>query len=181
MIRAATISAACVLALAACSKPKPPANESDVVPLPPSVAPAATTPDGPTPAAAPAQPTGPAEAVTLADDDSIQWAASVTEVVWLPDLNAKLFSTAGGDPAINGLYTYLAFPPENNDEGWTAYKLGDWESWKVIEQGPGRVLLQVRVSRIDPSSGNPVTEDKKLIVNWTTTGENHTVTVTPAA
>jgi hypothetical protein len=176
---AASVAALSVLALAACGKPAAPANESDTVPLP---APGATQTAGAAPAAAPtapAKPAGPAESLPLLDEEGTEWAASVTEVVWLPNIDCKLFSTAGGDPAINGLYTHIAFPPENNGEGWKVFRIGDFESWKVTEQGPGKVVLAVRVSRIDPSSGNPVTEDKKLIVNFTS-GENPTVTVTPA-
>lgn len=175
MIRTALIASAASLALAACSKPAAPANESDTVPM---AAPAATTA---APAAKPAKPSGPAAPVAAeAEEDNIQWAASVTEVVWLPDLNAKLFSTAGGDPAINGLYTYIAIPPENPGDGWAVFKLGDWETWKVSEQAPGRIVLDYRVSRINPETGDPVTEAKRMIVTFTT-GENPTVTATPAS
>lgn len=182
MTRFAPISLAVVaaLALAACGKPAAPTNESDTVPLP---APGSTQPGAAPPAAAPAasapaKPSGPAESITALDEEGTQWAASVTEVVWLPDYNLKLFSTAGGDPAINGLYTHIAFPPENNGDDWKVFRIGDFESWTVAEKGPGRVVLDVRVSRIDPSSGDPVTEAKKLIVNFTG-GESPTVTVTP--
>lgn len=176
MIRTVLIASAATLALAACSKPAAPANESDVVPM---AAPAAV-PGTPAPAAA-AKPSGPAAPVAAeAEEDNIQWAASVTEVVWLPDLNVKLFSTAGGDPAINGLYTYLAIPPENAGDGWKVFKLGDWETWKVSEQAPGRIVLDYRVSRINPETGDPVTEAKRMIVTFTT-GENPTVTATPAS
>lgn len=177
MIRTVLIASVAAVALAACSKPAAPTNESDVVPM----AEPAATPGTPAPAAtAPAKPSGPAAPVAAeAEEDNIQWAASVTEVVWLPDLNIKLFSTAGGDPAINGLYTYLAVPPENNGDGWKVFKLGDWETWKVSEQAPGRIVLDYRVSRIDSNSGDPVTEAKRMIVTFTT-GENPTVTATPA-
>jgi len=180
MMRAATLSAAGLLALAACSKPKPATNESDVVPLPAPAASAPATPATPAAASAPATPSGPAEPAQARTDEYAVSGASVTQVVWLPNLNAKLYSNSGGDPAINGLVTYIAFPPETPDEDWKVYQVGDFEDWKLSEQGPGKVVLQVRVSRIDPSSGNPVTEDKRLIINWTTTGENRTVTVTPA-
>jgi len=177
MIRTALIASAASLALAACSKPAAPANESDVVPM---AAPAAAPGTPAAPAANAAKPSGPAAPVAAeAEEDNIQWAASVTEVVWLPDLNAKLFSTAGGDPAINGLYTYIAIPPENPGDGWKVFKLGDWETWKVSEQAPGRIVLDYRVSRIDANSGDPVTEAKRMIVTFTT-GETPTVSATPA-
>ena len=121
MIRTVLIASAATLALAACSKPAAPTGESDVVPM---AAPAAATGAPASAAANPAKPSGPAAPVAAeAEEDNIQWAASVTELVWLPDLNAKLFSTAGGDPAINGLYTYLAIPPENAGDGWKVFKL----------------------------------------------------------
>jgi hypothetical protein len=178
---AATLLGASVLALAACSQPAALANESDTVPLPASgsAQPGAGPAPAPAAASAPARLAGPAEAAAAVTDEFFISAAHVTEVVWLPNIDAKLFSVAGGDPAINGLLTHIAFPPETPDETWSVFRVGDFESWKVVEQGPGRVVLQVRVSRIDPSSGNPVTGDKKLIVNFTS-GENPTVMVTPA-
>lgn len=179
MIRFAVLASISLLALAACGKPAAPANESDTVPLP---APGATQTSGAAPAVAssPAKPAGPAEAAQKRDDDYAVNGAHVTQVEWLPNLNAKIFSNAGGDPAINGLVTYIGFPPEGPDEPWAVFQVGDFEDWKVVEQGPGKVVLQVRVSRIDPSSGDPVTENKTLIVNFTT-GANPTVTVTPGA
>ena len=176
MIRTAATAAAILIALAACSKPAEPVKESDVVPLP---APDATAPGAPSAARAAAQPAGPAEPAAQLTDQLFISAASVTDVAWLPDQNAKIFSAAGGDPAINGLLTQIAFPPESPDEDWAVYRVGDFETWSVAEKGPGRVVLDVRVSRIDQSTGNPVTESKRLIVNWTGEGTARAVTVTP--
>lgn len=178
MIRTVAVSAAVLIALAACSKPAETGKESDVVPLPAPEGAAQTGAPAAAPSA-PAQPSGPAETLAALEEEGTQWAASVTDVVWLPDYDVKLFSTAGGDPAINGLYTHIAFPPETNGDDWKVFRIGDFESWTVSEKGPGRVVLKVRVSRIDPSSGDPVTEDKTLIVNWTGEGANRAVTVTP--
>ncbi|MBX7247913.1 MAG: hypothetical protein K1X35_02565 [Caulobacteraceae bacterium] len=175
MIRQSLVLAAAVLTLAACSKPKPGAPESDVVPMP-----NATTPP-PGASTPPARPAGPAEPAQARTDEFAVSGASVTQVEWLSDIDAKMFSNAGGDPAINGLLTYIAFPPESPDEDWAVYQVGDFEEWKVTEHGPGRVVLQVRVSRIDQSSGNPVTEDKRLIVSFGESGGSRTVTVAPAA
>ena len=41
-------------------------------------------------------------------------------------------------------------------------------------------MLDYRVSRINPETGDPVTEAKRMIVTFTT-GENPTVTATPAS
>jgi len=180
MIRTAAVSAAILIALGACSKPAEPGKESDVVPLPSDVDAGPGPKESPNTAAAPAQPAGPAEPAQKRDDEFATAGAHVTQVEQLAALDAKLFSNAGGDPAINGLMTYVAFPPESPDENWAVYQVGDFEEWKVVEQGPGKAVLQVRVSRIDPASGNPVTEAKKLIVSWTGEGAARAVTVTPA-
>src|SRR5689334_3723467 len=72
--------------------------------------------------------------VTMRPDDSemLQDAATVVVVSQLEhqgDLGAKLFGAAAGDPAMNGLNTYLAFympPPEN---GWRVFEIGDFLSY----------------------------------------------------
>ena len=192
MMRRATVlfASAALIALAACSRDpaaKTDAPESDVVPLPKEAA-APATPGAPPakgaitgPAATdPATPAGPAVPVQATDDEGTVQAAYVTQVVWVPEIGAKIFSTAGGDPAINGLYTHIAFPPEAPDESFRVFRIGDFESWEVTEKAPGRIVLSVRQSRIDEATGNPVTENKRWIVTWQ--GELPTsVSVTPAA
>ena len=75
-------------------------------------------------------------------------AASVVELVALPDLNAKVFGTAAGDPAVNGLYTYIAFFG-GAAEGWRVYRLGDFEDFEVLASAPGRIDLEVNESAVD--------------------------------
>lgn len=78
-------------------------------------------------------------------DESLQWAASVVRLDPLRRQSgtAKLFGTAGGDPAMNGLYTHLAFF-QSVDEGWRVFRLGDFLSYRIVEESPGRLLLEVR-------------------------------------
>jgi hypothetical protein len=131
----------------------------------------------PVPAAVePAKPSGPAKAVEAEDDHMPE--AWVTDVHHIKDADFKIFSTAGGDPAMNGLYTYLAaFTPP---DGWTrVYMLGDFNSWEVIEESPTRVVLKISHHVLDEPTGDIKTVEEKLIVDLPATPETP-VQVTPA-
>jgi hypothetical protein len=156
------------LALAACQ----PAAETPAAPAEPA-APAAPA----TPTVEPAKPSGPAKAVEAEDDHFPE--AYVTDVHHIKDADFKVFSTAGGDPAVNGLYTYLA--RYNDDErGWTqVYMLGDFNSWEIVEESPTRIVLKVSRSWVEQESGDIKTADEKLIVDLPATAETP-VMVTPA-
>ncbi len=169
-----------VLALAACQEKAPAQPESDVVPLPPSApAPTASAADpAPAPRAAPAVPAGDPLSVPPTEDEGTVQAAYVTQVHAMPEQNARLFSTAGGDPAVNGLYTHLALF-QGPSEPWRVFRIGDFEAWEVAEEAPGRVVLQVRESAIGPETGSARTTARKLIVQWSgPTAE--AISVTPA-
>lgn len=155
------------LALAACQ----PAAET-----PAETAQPAATEAPASPAAAPAQPSGPAKTIEAEDDHMPE--AWVTDVHHIKDADFKIFSTAGGDPAINGLYTYLAaFTPP---DGWTrVYMLGDFNSWEVIEESPTRVVLKITRHELDQSTTEINTIEEKLIVDLPADPETP-VTVTPA-
>lgn len=161
---------AAALALAACQ----PAAEKPAEP-------AAPAPEAAQPAAAvtPAKPSGPAKAVAAeADDESLSGAAAVTDIHFVKDADVKLFSTAGGDPAINGLYTYLAIftPPD----GWTRiFMIGDFNSWEVVEESPTRVVLKVSRSWVEESTGDIKTAEEKLILD-VPQDATAPLTVTPA-
>jgi len=154
------------LALAACQ----PAADDTTTPATTAEAPAAT------PAVAPATASGPARPVEAEDDHMPE--AWVTDVHLIKDADFKIFSTAGGDPAVNGLYTYLAAytPPD----GWTrVYMLGDFNSWEVIEESPTRVVLKISRHELDAASGEIKTVEEKLIVDLPAMPEAP-VMVTPA-
>jgi hypothetical protein len=156
------------LALAACQ----PAAEAPAQPTGPA---GAETPVAPA-AVEPAKPSGPAKDIEAEDDHMPE--AWVTDVHHIKDADFKIFSTAGGDPAINGLYTYLAAytPPD----GWTrVYMLGDFNSWDVIEESPTRVVLKISRSWVEQESGDIKTAEEKLIVDLPATPETP-VKVTPA-
>lgn len=136
-------------------------------------------------AAAPAalEPSGAPETVEVDDAAWLQAAASVIEMQALPDLNAKVFGTAAGDPAVNGLYTYIAFFG-GAAEGWRVFRLGDFESFEVLASAPGRIDLELRESAIDAESGQVAASTRRIIVGWTP-GEDgappQTISVTSAA
>lgn len=115
-------------------------------------------------------------------DENLQWAASVVRLVPIEDQGAKLFATAGGDPAVNGLYTYIAFFAGPAD-GWSVYRLGDFRDFGVRAISPGRVDLEITEDAVDPGSGEIVQSRRRAIVRWTP-GPDGTpptrVTVTPA-
>ncbi|WP_426035338.1 hypothetical protein [Brevundimonas sp. DC300-4] len=146
-----------------------------------------TTTEGPAePAqAAPLAPSGAPEPLTVADasegDDGLQWAAAVVRVDEVPGENAKLFGTAGGDPAMNGLYTYIAFYL-SPAEGWAVYRIGDFLDYTVLSSANGRVDLDVQESTMDEATGNIGDRHRKIIVQWTQAAEETAptaVTVTP--
>ena len=102
--------------------------------------------EAPVPAVAPvtsAQPlvaAGPAAPLTAERDENLQWAASVVDLFPIEDQGAKLFGTAGGDPAMNGLYTHVAFFAGPAD-GWA-------------EEGSGRGAAE-RVSGTSRTARRP--------------------------
>ena len=121
----------------------------------------ASTVPTPEPGDTRAEPAGEPEIIEIAEDEDLQWAASVMQIHPMANQNAKLFAVSGGDPAINGLVTYLGLFA-GPAEGWRVYRIGDFEEWTVSEEGRRRVVLDARESRMG--------ED----------GESDRVTVTPA-
>lgn len=111
----------------------------------------------------------------------MQEAAAVVQLHSMPDQNAKLFGVGGGDPAMNGLQTYLALYVDAA-EGWRVYPVGDFESWRVTEEGPNRIVLDVSESRLDPATGEIGTAARRLIVGFAPVARTPpaNITVTPA-
>ena len=146
-----------------------------------------TTAEAPdTPAgAAPLTPTGapiPLAAEQAQGEDGLQWAASVARVDQIPGESAKLFGVAGGDPAMNGLQTYIAFF-ENPADGWAVYEIGDFLDYTVLSHANGRVDLDIHESTLDGASGAIGDRHRRIIVQWTQGADDPAptaVTVTPA-
>jgi hypothetical protein len=120
-----------------------------------------------------------------ASDEPMQWAASVVRVDFLQNqggsAGVKLFGLAGGDPAMNGLYTHIAFFQSQGD-GWRVFRLGDFLEYRIISDAPGRVNLEI----FDHTMGADDVIRERVsyaIVTWTPGADGaapETVTVTPA-
>lgn len=156
------------LALAACQPVAPEAAAP--------AAPAAESPAAPVPLTR--KPSGPPRMVQA--EAAPMDAAYVTDVRMVEGADgAKIFSTAGGDPAINGLYTYLAL--FSAPEGWTrVFQIGDFNSWEVVEESAERVTLRVSRSWIEEGSGDIKTAEEYLIVTLPDE-QARTVEITPAS
>lgn len=119
-------------------------------------------------AAQPVAEAGPATLQPEAEDDNLQWAASVVRINELrqqgPDTSVKLFGTAGGDPAMNGLYTHLAFYIDVGD-GWRVFRIGDFLDYRVVAESPGRVLLEINESVINARTEISARR-RRLSVTW---------------
>lgn len=167
---------AALTALAACDA----GTETRKDAVPPAEAPAAAPAD-----AAPLVAAGPAATVSASTDETIQHAASVVRLDPLAKqggATVKLFGTAGGDPAMNGLYVDIAFFGSPAD-GWAVFRIGDVLDYKVLSEAPGRVDLQVQESVMDQATGQIGSRERRLIVAWTPGADEApptSVTVTPA-
>ncbi len=125
---------------------------------------------------------GPAATLTPDVQADLQIAASVVRLHAIEDQNAKLFGTGGGDPAMNGLYSYIAFFAGSAD-GWVSYRIGDFLDFEVLAVAPGQVDLSVDESVLDEASGEIASRTRRLIVRWTPGADGAPpteVTVTPA-
>lgn len=125
----------------------------------------APKPTAPAAAAAPAVSNAATLAAQIVAAENVmdQAAASVNKVVPLERGDAKFFSTVGGDPAINGEYVFLALIGDPH-EGWKVFKVGDFNSWSLVEQDAEQAVLEVSHSAIDDASGEVVTTEQKLAV-----------------
>jgi len=119
------------------------------------------------------------------DSEPMQWAASVIRVNDLTNeanSGVKLYGTAGGDPAMNGLYTYIAFY-QSPAEGWRIFMIGDFLDYRILAETPGRVDLELHESMMNDATGEIGSITRHVIVSWTPGAEGAapaTVDVTPA-
>lgn len=119
------------------------------------------------------------------EDQNLQWAASVVRIDELERQEpfAKLFGLAGGDPAMNGLYTYLAVF-ESPGSGWRVFRLGDFLDYRVLGEGQNRVDLEIQESVMDEATGEIGSRTRRLIVSWTPGAPDEgpaSISVTPAS
>lgn len=113
---------------------------------------------------------GQAAAQTLQPDtnENLEWAASVVQINQVPNqpsLGVKLFGMAGGDPAMNGLQTYIGFFA-SPAEGWRVFQIGDFLSYRILAATPGRVNLQIQENTIN-SEGEIGTRTRRVSLRWT--------------
>ncbi|CAL1691630.1 hypothetical protein MMB232_01777 [Brevundimonas subvibrioides] len=143
-----------------------------------------TTEAAAVPQAAPLTASGAPETLTLeAESETLQSAASVVRMDWVAEDGAKMFGTAGGDPAMNGLYSYIAFYGGPGD-GWSVFMLGNFLDYTVLSSSAGRVDLDLHESTYNEASGEIGSRHRKVIVSWTVPAEDEAptaITVTPAS
>jgi hypothetical protein len=136
-------------------------------------------------AVAPLAASGPAAVLSPEADAALQQAAAVVRLDQLSGqgpVAGKLFGTAGGDPAMNGLYTYIAFF-QGPAEGWRVFRLGDVLDYRILSQRAGRVDLELEESTMDEASGRIGSRTRRVIVGWPIAADGSApaeVTITPA-
>jgi hypothetical protein len=127
---------------------------------------------------------GPAAIVARDSDANLQWAASVVRVDGLTrqgDRTVKLFGMAGGDPAMNGLQTYVAFFQSPAD-GWAVFPVGDVLDYRILSEVSGRVDLELTESHLEDASGEIGSRSRRVMVSWAVPADGSapsSVTVTP--
>lgn len=119
--------------------------------------PAAEAPPPPVQSRDPLVANGPAATVQPDADMNTQWAASVVRLDPLDQqggATVKLFGTAGGDPAMNGLYTHIAFF-KSSAEGWSVFRIDDVLDYEILSEAPGRVDRGEHAGRGDRPDRQP--------------------------
>jgi len=117
------------------------------------------------PAIPPLTPTSRGLPAKALPDEALQYGAGVVELYPLTrqqGAGVKIFGTAGGDPAMNGLQTYIAFY-RSPAEGWWVYGLGDILNFKVLNEVPGQVDMEIEESTID-AAGTIGTRTRRAII-----------------
>ncbi len=109
---------------------------------------------------------GPSTPTTVKQTEGDTPEAYVTDVKWIESetIGAKIYSTAGGDPAINGLYTYLAVSSEEPGGGWRVFQIGDFNSWEIAGSTDAHVDLKISRSWVEQASGEIKTIEETLRV-----------------
>lgn len=101
------------------------------------------------------------------NDQNLEYAASVVQLNVVPNQpgnSVKMFALAGGDPAMNGLQTYLAFYADV-DVGWVTFRIGDFLDYRILSATAGRINVQVRENYM---SGDEIaTRVRRFSLRWT--------------
>lgn len=127
-----------------------------------------------TPAFAQDRPASPEPPVTLQPDadERRAYEASVGSVVTLTqqgdgisDLSVHLYGTVGGDPAINGVYTYIAFF-QSPAEGHRVFRIGDFNTFQVVGERKGDITLAITENTVN-GDGEIGVRNRRLRVSWT--------------
>ncbi len=82
------------------------------------------------------------------------------------DLSVHLYGTAGGDPAMNGLYTYIAFY-QSPAEGHRVFRIGDFNAYRLVSEAKGRIVLEVDENIMNDSTGEIGSRTRRMAVSWT--------------
>ena len=120
------------------------------------------------PAAAPPIGSGAPATEQPDEDENLQYSAAVSQVHSLThqgNLSPTLFSTVGGDPAINGVYLFLSFDI-SPAEGARIFRIGDVSDYRVLSETPGRLLLAVTEDGLR-NGGDVYQMRRRVLVTWT--------------
>lgn len=173
------LSLVALAALAGCEQtPAPAAPSARAAPT------AATAPLQAQALTAPLSAAGPAAALSADPSPDAQtgaWVVRVDPLAKQGEATVKLYGMAGGDPAMNGLQTYLAFYLSPAD-GWRVFGVGDVLEYRVLSEAPGRVDLELEESVVDPETTVISSRKRRIILAWTPSadGAPTAVTATPA-
>lgn len=131
-------------------------------------------------------PAGEPQALAIETTEYASAAASVVKADLLENQGdapgVKLFGTAGGDPAANGLYTYIAFYLSPGGD-WAVFPVGNFIDYRILSDTQGRVDLEISETTIDEATGEMGSAVRRVIINWTPATDEAppaAVTVTPA-
>ena len=103
-----------------------------------------------------------AYAAQVQGENEIDNAANVAKVIHLDREGAKLYSLVGGDPAINGEYVVLGLYV--HPDGWYTYRIGDFNTWELVEQSADAVVLKIGHSAVEEGSGEIVNYTQKIAI-----------------
>ena len=161
--------AALTLVVTGCEQPAQSSEKASAPTLPPRSG---------QPAMRPVVPTGPVQSIPALSATELQEAAAVSQLRSLPEQSAKVFSISGGDPAVNGLVTYLGLYI-SSAEGWRVYAIGDFAEWRLTEASKGRLVLTVRQETAGPD-GDIQARDFRVVVafDWNLQTPPPTISVT---